>query len=111
MDNKIVSGVGNIYACDALNKAQIDPRRPANSLSTEESALLLDAARSVIQTGIELGGATIDSYMNVDGFAGKYQEVRRVYGREDEFCPNCGMLIEKMSLAGRGTYWCPNCQR
>lgn len=111
LDNAIASGVGNIYACDALNKAQIDPRRSAASLSKEEAKLLLAAAKEVITLGIELGGATIDSYTNVAGFAGKYQEVRRVYGREGERCPNCGGVIHKFKLAGRGTYWCPQCQQ
>lgn len=110
MDSSIVSGVGNIYACDGLNLARINPERSAKSLSKEESSELLKALKHVINLGIEMGGATIDNYRNVDGFSGKYQEVVRVYGREGEKCENCGNIIVKNKLAGRGTYFCANCQ-
>lgn len=112
MNNDIMSGVGNIYACDALNVAQISPFRPAKSLSFEEVERLLLACRSVIVQGIELGGTTTDGkYVNVDGFAGGYQKVVRAYGRKGEACFNCGGTIEKVAIGGRGTYYCPVCQR
>lgn len=110
MDNAVVSGVGNIYACDALNIAQIHPERRANSLSDAELKTLLSALKHVITLGIELGGATIDNYRTVDGFAGKYQDHVMVYGRENEPCKNCGGVIEKKKIGGRGTYFCPECQ-
>lgn len=110
MDSSIVSGVGNIYACDGLNLAMISPERPAKSLTQKESNNLLAALKKVINLGIEMGGATIDNYRNVDGFSGKYQEVVRVYGREGEKCENCESIIVKNKLAGRGTYFCANCQ-
>jgi formamidopyrimidine-DNA glycosylase len=111
MDNSIVAGVGNIYACDALNLARIAPGRPGNALTEPESARLLEAMRIVIHSGIELGGATAHGeYVNVVGLAGKYQNVMRVYSRQGEACPNCGGTIEKTRLAGRGTYFCPKCQ-
>jgi formamidopyrimidine-DNA glycosylase len=110
MDNVVVSGVGNIYACDGLNLAKIHPERPANSLTIEESKRLLQALKKVINLGIKLGGATIDNYRNADGFAGKYQDKIRVYGRENESCPNCGGEIQKIKLGGRGTYFCSKCQ-
>lgn len=112
MNNDIMSGVGNIYACDALNVAKINPFRSANSLSFEEVDRLLAACRSVILQGIELGGTTTDGkYVNVDGFAGGYQKVVRVYGRKGEACYNCGGTIEKATIGGRGTYYCPICQK
>lgn len=111
MDNTIISGVGNIYACDALNLSKIDPFRPAKSLDQVEASRLLDASKSVILKGIETGGATIDNYRDVAGFSGHYQDVVRVYGRENLPCPNCSQPIAKAKIAGRGTYWCPNCQR
>ncbi|MBP9820444.1 bifunctional DNA-formamidopyrimidine glycosylase/DNA-(apurinic or apyrimidinic site) lyase, partial [Candidatus Woesebacteria bacterium] len=104
MDGAKVSGVGNIYACDALNLAQIDPWRPARSLSEQEAECLYDAARTVIWRGIELGGATIDHYRNIEGFAGQYQNAVLVYSREGLPCYNCGVSLAKVKLAGRGTY-------
>lgn len=112
MDNQIVAGVGNIYACDALNLAQISPLRPASTLSLLEVGRLLDAMREVVHKGIELGGATAHGkYVDVAGLAGKYQDVMRVYNKKGEPCPNCGAPIEKIKLGGRGTYFCPNCQK
>lgn len=111
MDNKIVCGVGNIYACDSLNVAQISPLRSAKTLSKQEVTTLLEAMKTVIERGIELGGTTFDGkYLDIDGFAGGYQDELRVYGREGEACPNCKTLIEKIKIAGRGTYCCPGCQ-
>ncbi len=110
MDNTVMSGVGNIYACDALNLAKIDPRRPAKTLSAQEAETLLAAAKQVITLGIQLGGATIEHFRHVDGFSGNYQDAVLVYGREGKACKNCDGIIQKFSLAGRGTYWCPSCQ-
>lgn len=110
MDNKIISGVGNIYACDGLNLAKIHPDRPANSLTIEEAKNLLKSLKKVIDLGIKLGGATISDYKNVDGFSGKYQDAVRTYGREGQECKNCGSAITKTKIGGRGTFFCPNCQ-
>lgn len=110
MDNSIISGVGNIYACDGLNLSKIHPERKANSLSSAEVLQLLSALKQVIMLGIELGGATIDHYRTVDGFAGKYQEHVRVYGKLGESCKNCGGIIQKIQIGGRGTFFCPDCQ-
>lgn len=111
MMNSIVAGVGNIYACDALNLAKIDPKRKANSLDENEVLELLKASRAVIQRGIEMGGATIDDYVDVDGFSGKYQDVILAYGRVDQPCYNCGDKIVKTKIGGRGTYYCKTCQK
>lgn len=111
MDNSIIAGVGNIYACDALNLAKISPWRPANSLTEEEIGVLFDGIRQVIARGIELKGATVQHFSHVDGFAGSYQREARVYGRLGQKCYNCGMVIVKKKLAGRGTYYCAECQQ
>jgi formamidopyrimidine-DNA glycosylase len=112
MDNQIVSGVGNIYACDALNLAKISPLRSAGTLSMEKMERLLRSMRAVIELGIEKGGATAHGkYVNVQGLAGKYQDYMRVYSKKGDPCPNCGAMIEKMKLGGRGTFYCPNCQK
>lgn len=110
MDNSIVAGVGNIYACDALHAARLSPWRPGTSLSPTELRTLYDSTRQVIARGIELKGATIHSFSHVDGFAGGYQLEARVYGRAGMPCLSCGSIIEKSKLAGRGTYFCPECQ-
>lgn len=112
MDTKVVSGVGNIYACDALNLARISPFRPARSLSKMELETLLAAAKKVIDLGIEYGGTTFDGkYVGLDGFAGGYQERVLTYDRQGEACYNCGAPILKKKLAGRGTYYCAVCQK
>ncbi len=111
MDNTIIAGVGNIYACDALNVARLSPFRPGKMLTLEETARLLLAIQLVIAQGIEMGGTTFDGkYVDIAGLAGRYQSVVRVYGREGQACQNCGGLIVKKVLGGRGTYYCPVCQ-
>jgi len=110
LDSSIMAGVGNIYACDGLHLAKISPFRPAESLSRSEIKRLLESLRTVILLGIEMGGATISDYTNVDGFAGKYQDVMRVYGKEGEPCPTCGQSIVRVKQGGRGTFWCKVCQ-
>lgn len=111
MDNAIVAGVGNIYACDSLNLAKISPSRSTKTITAPEMKRLCAAMQQVVEKGIELGGATAHGeYVNVAGLAGKYQEVMRVYGRKGEPCLNCGTSIEKIKLGGRGTYFCPHCQ-
>ncbi len=111
MDQAVMSGVGNIYACDGLFEAGIDPRRSANSLSKQEVNRLLRALRLVIHQGIELGGATIQHYRTADGLSGKYQEVMRVYGKEGKPCPSCSQPISRIKQGGRSTFWCEHCQR
>ena len=110
LDSKIMSGLGNIYVCDALNLAQISPYRRATTLSYSETERLLDASKAVLEKGITLGGATIEHFRHVDGFSGDYQKEVLVYGREGEACFNCGAKIIKEKIAGRGTYFCPACQ-
>ena len=110
LDSTIMSGLGNIYVCDALNAARIAPLRPASSLNFEEVARLLQASKDVLHLGIKLGGATIEHFRHVDGFSGGYQTQVRVYGKEGSDCPNCSAPILKQKIAGRGTYFCAACQ-
>lgn len=111
MDNALMCGLGNIYACDALHLALINPLRRANTLSEQEVEILVAASKTVLNLGIELGGATMDSYRHVDGFSGRYQEKVRVYGKNGEECMVCGTEIKKMQLGGRGTFYCDVCQK
>lgn len=110
MDNTVVAGIGNIYANDALHLAKVSPLRPANSLSDVEIERLYNAALHVINKGVELGGATIDNYRTVDGLAGGYQNVVRVYQREGKKCVECGTTIIRTKQGGRSTFYCSTCQ-
>lgn len=111
MDNAVVSGLGNIYACDTLNLARLSPFRAAKSLFANEVKNLFEAAKAIINKGIELGGTTFDGkYLDIHGLAGEYQGVALTYGRENLPCYNCGAPIKKVKLGGRGTYYCEVCQ-
>lgn len=111
MDQKKIAGLGNIYANDGLNLAMIDSRRKASSLTQEEIEDLFQALETVLKKGIIYGGASELSFVNVLGGEGKYQEHFLVYGRKGKPCFNCGGIIEKIKLGGRGTYFCPKCQK
>ncbi len=114
MDSQKIGGVGNIYVCDGLFDAGIDPRRSAVSLSRVESDRLLKSLKKVVNLGIKLGGATAsdEKYVQASGLGGKYQEKFLTYEREGEKCKRkgCGGVVSKFKLGGRGTYWCEVCQ-
>ena len=111
MDQATISGIGNIYAADALNLAKIDPRRPAKSLNSGEEKALQEAILKVLKLGIKFGGASDQFYLDALGAKGHYQDHFLVYNRQGEKCFNCGSPIKKIRLAGRGTYFCPECQK
>ena len=111
MDQKKMSGVGNIYANDGLFEAKIDPRRKAKELSEDETKKLFDAILKVLKKGLASGGASELSFVNVLGQDGGYQKHFLVYGREKEPCRVCGSKIQKIKLGGRGTYFCERCQK
>jgi formamidopyrimidine-DNA glycosylase len=111
LDQRAAAGVGNIYADEALWRAQIHPLRPAGSLSRDELGALHKALRQALQLGISRQGATLRDYRAPDGARGRMQDRFRVYGRAGEPCPRCGTPIEKIRAGGRGTWFCPNCQR
>lgn len=111
LDQKKIAGVGNIYANDALFAAGIDPRRKSNTLDSSEVEKLYHAIMSVLQKGIEEGGASEMNYVNALGEEGGYQHHFQVYGRKNKPCFICDAKIEKIKLAGRGTYFCPHCQK
>ncbi len=111
MDQEKIAGIGNIYANDALFLAGIDPRRPANSLKDYEQRNLYNSMIKALKDGIKRGGSSENTFVNVDGTEGKYQEFTFVYGKEGQKCPRCNAEIKKIQLGGRGTYFCGSCQK
>jgi len=111
MDQKKIGGIGNIYANEALFEAKIDPRRKAKELKEDEIKKLYESIFKVIKLGLEFGGSSDENFVNVLGEEGKYQQHFLVYGKKGQKCPNCKGKIEKIMLGGRGTYFCPACQR
>ena len=110
LDQRVVAGLGNIYADEALWRARVSPLRPANDLTEDETARLTRAIRAVLRTGIERQGSTLRDYAAPDGESGSMQEEFRVYGRDGEPCPRCRTTITKTRVGGRGTWFCPRCQ-
>ncbi len=112
MDQEKIGGVGNIYANDALLLSKIHPKRPSNSLTSSEQETLYDNILKVLKKGIESGGASELSFVTAEGTEGKYQNHFIAYGKNGKNCPVCGKAkIEKIRVGGRGTYFCPNCQK
>jgi formamidopyrimidine-DNA glycosylase len=111
LNQKLLSGVGNIYADEALFRAKVRPRRRAASLSHAELSLLHKALRKVLQEAIRLGGSSISDYVDATGEEGFFQLRHRVYGREDKPCHVCKTPIKRVVIAGRSSHYCPKCQK
>jgi formamidopyrimidine-DNA glycosylase len=111
LDQKVISGIGNIYADEILFRAGINPLRPASSLSDEELKKLYQTMKEVLYLAIQLRGSTIKDYVDGLGRAGIFQNKHLVYQKYGKPCPRCGEPIEKIKVAGRTTSYCPQCQR
>jgi formamidopyrimidine-DNA glycosylase len=111
MDAKVVVGVGNIYASEALFRAGILPRSPANKLSKPRLAKLVQAIRDVLTDSIREGGTTLRDFLHSDGEPGYFRQRLFVYERKGEACRVCGTPIRHALLGQRSTYWCPRCQK
>ena len=111
LSQKLVAGLGNIYVDETLFRAGIHPKRKASQLSTKRLAQLYDAMRLVLEEAIQNGGSSIDDYVHPDGSRGSFQLSHQVYGKEGRPCPQCGRVIKKIKLGGRGTSFCSHCQR
>jgi formamidopyrimidine-DNA glycosylase len=110
LDQRVVAGLGNIYADEALWRARLNPLRPASSLEAEEVRRMHRAIRDALRAGIARQGSTLRDYATPDGSPGAMQEEFRVYGREGEPCRRCRSPIAKTRVGGRGTWYCPRCQ-
>lgn len=111
MDQGRISGVGNIYASEALFLAGIDPRRPANKINQKGAEKLFHNLEKVLRLGLRYRGASDNDYLDALGHKGSYQEHFLVYGRQGQKCSVCSGLIKRIALGGRGTFYCPSCQK
>ena len=112
LDQKIICGLGNIYADEALYAAKIHPKTLAGKLTKRQAKDLLFSARKVMEASINSGGSTMKTYVKADGTKGDYLEkFAKVFRREGQPCERCGGEIVKTRVAGRGTHICPNCQK
>ena len=113
MNQEIVVGVGNIYASEACFRAGIRPQRPARLLKPAACALLVREIKRVLREAIRCGGTTISDFRSVDGAEGRFHVALKVYGRTGEPCPRCGDAhpIRRLVLAGRSSFYCPQCQK
>lgn len=111
LDQKIVAGLGNIYANEVLFVTHIHPLTPCCQLTKRQLYDLIDATKKVLEKAIALGGTTIRTYTSQEGVHGRFQNQLLVHGKEGESCVSCYTKIEKMKVGGRGTYYCPKCQK
>ncbi|HAS6097252.1 TPA: bifunctional DNA-formamidopyrimidine glycosylase/DNA-(apurinic or apyrimidinic site) lyase [Vibrio vulnificus] len=110
MDNKIVVGVGNIYASESLFRSRILPTRATMSLSAEEWQRLVSHIKQTLQTAIEQGGTTLKDFSQADGKPGYFAQELQVYGKAGEPCPECGEAIQEQKIGQRNTFYCSHCQ-
>ncbi|MGF1698047.1 bifunctional DNA-formamidopyrimidine glycosylase/DNA-(apurinic or apyrimidinic site) lyase [Vibrio lamellibrachiae] len=110
MDNKVVVGVGNIYANEALFTSCIHPLRPANKLALNEWVELTANIKEVLATAIKQGGTTLKDFAQADGKPGYFAQELQVYGKAGEACPSCGEKIEEQKIGQRNTFFCSQCQ-
>jgi formamidopyrimidine-DNA glycosylase len=111
LDQRLVAGVGNIYADEALWAAKIHPETPGGLVSRAKLDVLAVALREVLEAGIQAQGSTLRDFRTPDGGYGSMQERFQVFDRTGEPCPRCGRPIVKLRVAQRGTHVCPHCQR
>jgi formamidopyrimidine-DNA glycosylase len=119
LDQRVVAGLGNIYVCEALNRAQLSPKRKASTIAdrrgapNERAVRLVDAIKAVLKDAIEAGGSSLRDHRRTDGSLGDFQHNFRVYDRAGKPCPTrgCNGTIKRMVQNGRSTFFCPVCQR
>ena len=111
LDQTLVAGLGNIYVDEVLWRAKVHPSRTSKSLSAQEARKVHDQTIEVLGQAVEKGGSTIRTYTNAFGEDGTMQDFHQVYDKAGQACSRCGSIIEKIQLGGRGTHFCPKCQR
>lgn len=111
LDQSFVAGLGNIYVDEALFRAGVRPMRKANRVTKKEAALLCKAAGDVMNESINVGGTTFQHFVDTGGDNGNFTDYLQVFGRQGQTCNRCGDTIKKTRCAGRGTHYCPGCQK
>ncbi|WP_341705572.1 bifunctional DNA-formamidopyrimidine glycosylase/DNA-(apurinic or apyrimidinic site) lyase [Ferrovibrio sp.] len=111
LDQTLVAGLGNIYVCEALFRAGIDPRRPAGRVKPEKLAKLVPAIKAVLRQAVKAGGSSLRDYVQSDGELGYFQTRFRVYDREGQACVTCRRPVRRIVQSGRSTFYCGTCQR
>lgn len=113
VDQRVIAGLGNIYACEALFRARLSPKRAASSISRERASALVTAIKGVLMDAIRAGGSSLRDYAKADGALGEFQHHFAVYDRAGEPCAtkDCKGKVKRIVQAGRSTFYCPNCQR
>lgn len=111
LNQEYIVGIGNIYVDESLHRAGIHPEVSAKDLSDDQLDQLHHAIVSTLTEAVNAGGSSVKSYVNGQGESGTYQQQLLIYGRKDQPCNNCGTMIEKTVVGGRGTHYCPSCQR
>jgi formamidopyrimidine-DNA glycosylase len=111
LNQEYIVGIGNIYVDESLHRAGIHPEDSPKALSDDQLDQLHHAIVSTLTEAVNAGGSSIKSYVNGQGESGTYQQQLVIYGRKDQPCASCGMMIEKTVVGGRGTHFCPSCQR
>jgi formamidopyrimidine-DNA glycosylase len=116
-DQRVVAGLGNIYVCEALFRAQVSPKRVASTIAdrngkpNERAEKLVDAIKAVLKDAIEAGGSSLRDHRRADGSLGDFQHNFQVYDREGQPCPHCKGKIKRIVQVGRSTFYCPSCQK
>lgn len=111
LDQRIVAGLGNIYVCEALFRAGINPKRAGGSVSLERLGRLVPAIKDVLTEAIEAGGSSLRDFASPNGELGYFSKRFDVYDREGKPCPGCGGKVKRIVQGGRSTFYCPKCQR
>lgn len=111
MDSHLVVGVGNIYACEALFMAGINPKKAAGKVTRSSLEKLVNAIKAVLAASIEMGGTTLRDFLRENGEPGYFKQTLRVYDREGEPCRTCGTTVKRIVQSNRSTFYCPQCQK
>ncbi|HUH66580.1 MAG TPA: bifunctional DNA-formamidopyrimidine glycosylase/DNA-(apurinic or apyrimidinic site) lyase [Syntrophales bacterium] len=111
MDQRLIAGIGNIYACEILHAVSIKPSRPSREVAFSEWRRIEKAAKKILERAIACRGTTVSDWRDLFGEKGSYQDELRVYGREGLQCLRCRGTIARIAIGGRGTFFCPSCQQ
>ncbi len=111
LNQQIVAGLGNIYVDEVLYRAGVKPSRPANRLTVTGKKLIFDAIKNILAKAIKYKGTTVVNFTTPEGKGGDFQKHLKVYGKKGNKCPRCQGEIKRIVVAGRGTHYCPNCQK